>query len=109
MTIQQAVLSDKKTDSARRSLSWLGCLLALLEAGVAARSKLGLELLDPASRVNKLQLSREEWMTHITDVELDLRHRTPGGEAVATATFHNGVNVLRVNAFFHRPARLLDF
>ena len=36
--------ADKRLGSASRSLGRLGCLLALLQAGVSARSKLGLEL-----------------------------------------------------------------
>ena len=52
-------------------------LLAALEAGVTSSRKLVLELLDPACRIDELQLARIEGMANAADIDLEFLARAP--------------------------------
>ena len=79
----------------------VGCLLGLLQARVASRGELRLELLDPARGVDKLQLAREKGVADIADVDLDLGDGAVRHERIATSALDDCVEILRVNAVFH--------
>ena len=77
-------------------------LFFLLETGIATRTKLRLKLFNPARSVNEFQLSCEERMTHIADINFYLRYSTSRSEGIATTTLHYRFLILWVNGFFHR-------
>lgn len=55
-------------------------LLGLLQAGVSTCCELGLELLNTARRIDKLQLAGIKRMASIADVQAELRTSAAGGE-----------------------------
>ena len=77
------------------------CRLLLRQAGVVALGKLALEFLDASCRIDELQLARVERMTHVADIELQLRAGTAGAERIPTTACDLGLEVLWMNAFLH--------
>src|SRR6266699_2450020 len=62
---------------------------------------LALELLDAAGGVHVLHLARKERMACRANLDGDVLARAARIELVAAATGYRGLDVLRVNAFFH--------
>jgi len=75
--------------------------LGLLGAGVAAGGELVLEFLDPARRVDVLELAGEERVASRANIDLQLLPRAAGGEAVAATARDGRGDVGGVYAFFH--------
>ncbi len=71
------------------------------KAAVGSGSKLLLELVDPASRVDVFQLPGVKGMTFIANVDLQLGADTSSRERVATTTANGGFLVIGVDAVFH--------
>ena len=74
----------------------------LFQTRITTCTELRFKLLYPSSGINELQLSREERMADITDVNFYVRRSTSRRKGVPTTTLHCSFCVLRVNALFHR-------
>ena len=99
----------RRTQQMRKTLGvglGLGRLLLgrLLKARVAARCELVLELLDAASRIDVLQLSCEEWVAHVADIDLQLTTNASRREGISTTTGDCSFNVFWVDAVLHVPS-----
>lgn len=88
--------------------SWLRQLFLLwswlfwvLQTGVGSSSKFGLELFDPASGVNELQLARVERMADIANVDSQLFANAFGNETVAATASNLRFDIVGVNLVFH--------
>jgi hypothetical protein len=75
--------------------------LLVLEAGVRARRKLVLELLDTTGSVDELQFTCVEGMADIANVDLQFFTRAACFETVATSAGDLRFEVLGMNAVFH--------
>jgi hypothetical protein len=88
--------------------SWLRQLFLLwswlfwvLQTCVGSSSKFVLELFDPASGVNELQLARVERMADIANVDSQLFANAFGNETIAATASNLRFDVVGVNLFFH--------
>jgi hypothetical protein len=81
-------------------------LLAFFETGVAGRSKLVLELLNAACRIDKLQLAGVERVAHVADVYLQLFARAASRKRVPTTTVDTSFMIFRMNVSLHRDVSL---
>ena len=88
--------------------SWLRQLFLLwswlfwvLQTGVGSSSKFVLELFDPASGVNELQLARVERMADIANVDSQLFANAFGNETIAATASNLRFDVVGVDLFFH--------
>lgn len=78
--------------------SWL---FRVLQTGIGSSSKFGLELFDPASGVNELQLARVEWMADIANVDSQLFANAFGNETIAATASDLRFDVVGVDLIFH--------
>ena len=78
--------------------SWL---FRVLQTGIGSSSKFGLELFDPASGVNELQLARVERMADIANVDSQLFANAFGNETIAATASDLRFDVVGVNLIFH--------
>lgn len=78
--------------------SWL---FRVLQTGVGSSSKFGLELFDPASGVNELQLARVERMADIANVDSQLFANAFGNETIAATASNLRFDVVGVDLIFH--------
>ncbi len=81
--------------------SWLG-LLPAFETRITGCGELLLEFIDPTSRIYKLQLARVERVALVANVDLQFLSSAVCHKFVPTATRYLGLNILGVDAFFHR-------
>ena len=81
--------------------SWLG-LLPAFETRITSCGELLLEFIDPTSRIYKLQFSRVERVALVANVDLQFLSSAVCHKFVPTATRYLGLNILGVDAFFHR-------
>ena len=85
---------------------WLFALglapFALLQAGITHLGELGLEFLNAACRVHKLQLTGEEWVTRAANIYLQLRaYASHGVSSAATARYLAVMIVFGLDFFVH--------
>lgn len=73
----------------------------LLKAGVSTSSKLSLELFNPASGVQELQLAGEERMASRANVNAQVLAGATRHERIATAAGNRSLVILRMNAGLH--------
>ena len=78
--------------------SWL---FRVLQTGIGSSSKFGLELFDPASGVNELQLACVERMADIANVDSQLFANAFGNETIAATASDLRFDVVGVNLIFH--------
>jgi hypothetical protein len=78
-----------------------GRLLRGLKTGVGSCSKLVLELFNPTSGVNELQLACVKRVANVANVDLQFLASAACGEAIAATAGHFGFEVLWVDAIFH--------
>ena len=78
-----------------------GLLFRLLQAGVAARRKATLELLNPARRIDVLQLACKERMAGTADIDLQFLPGAPRRKAIAATASDYGILVARMDAVLH--------
>lgn len=78
--------------------SWL---FRVLQTGIGSSSKFGLELFDPASGVNELQLARVERMADIANVDSQLFANAFGNETIAATASDLRFDVVGVDLIFH--------
>jgi len=71
------------------------------ETRISPSSKLVLELLNPARRVNELQLARVKRMANIANVDLQLFTRASSRKTVTATAGYFGLEVIWMNAVFH--------
>ena len=96
-------------------LAWLlpvrrlrrGLLLPASETGIAGADELLPKLLDPARRVDVLQLARIERMAGVADVDLQLRPGAASGEGVSAAAGDGAIHVLGMDFVFHVQISLI--
>ena len=81
-------------------------LLAALDAGVAGGGELVLELLDPAGRIDELQLARIEGMADVADIDLQFLARAARGELVAATAADLRLVIFGMDTVFHFLGRL---
>ena len=74
---------------------------SLLEAGIAARGKLALELFDSPRRIDILQLARVKRMATAADIDLQLLARATGLKRAAAAARDLRLIISGVNVFLH--------
>ena len=79
----------------------LGSRLLRRETRISPSSKLVLELLNPARRVDELQLARVKRMANITNVDLQLFTRASSRKTVTATAGYFGLEVIWMNAVFH--------
>ena len=99
-------MAVRAVSSAKRKLSFgrsLGGLLfgGLLQAGIGAGGKLGLEFLDPSSGIDILQAAGIERMARAANIDTQLRTRAARREFVTAGAMDRSFHILRMNAFFH--------
>ncbi len=78
--------------------SWL---FRVLQTGIGSSSKFGLELFDPASGVNELQLACVERMADIANVDSQLFANAFGNETIAATASNLRFDVVGVDLIFH--------
>lgn len=78
--------------------SWL---FRVLQTGIGSSSKFCLELFDPASGVNELQLACVERMADIANVDSQLFANAFGNETIAATASNLRFDVVGVNLIFH--------
>ena len=78
--------------------SWL---FRVLQTCIGSSSKFGLELFDPASGVNELQLACVERMADIANVDSQLFANAFGNETVAATASNLRFDVVGVDLIFH--------
>ena len=79
----------------------LGSRLLRRETRISPSSKLVLELLNPARRVDELQLARVKRMANIANVDLQLFTRASSRKTVTATAGYFGLEVIWMNAVFH--------
>ena len=79
----------------------LGSRLLRRETRISPSSKLVLELLNPARRVDELQLARIKRMANIANVDLQLFTRASSRKTVTATAGYFGLEVIWMNAVFH--------
>jgi hypothetical protein len=79
----------------------LGSRLLRRETCISPSSKLVLELLNPARRVDELQLARVKRMANIANVDLQLFTRASSRKTVTATAGYFGLEVIWMNAVFH--------
>jgi hypothetical protein len=72
-----------------------------LEAGISTSSELVLELFDPTSGVNELELSGVERMADVANVDLELFAGAACSKTISATASHLGFEVFWVDAIFH--------
>lgn len=83
-------------------------LLFLGHAGISAGGEFLLKLVDPSSRVNKLQLAGVKRMTLTANVDFQLRANAAGDKRVAATATDLSFLVIGVNSLFHISFRSPD-
>ena len=76
-------------------------LFWVLQTGVGSSSKFGLELFDPASGINELQLARVKRMADIANVDSQLFANAFGNETVAATASNLRFDVVGMDLIFH--------
>ena len=84
-----------------RQLLFRLSLLSLLQTGITSGSKLVLEFLDSASRINEFQFARIKGVAHIADVDFQLLAGTSSLETVTAAASDLGIVVLGMDVSLH--------
>lgn len=79
----------------------LGSRLLRRETCISPSSKLVLELLNPARRVDELQLAGVKRMANIANVDLQLFTRASSRKTVTATAGYFGLEVIWMNAVFH--------
>ena len=79
----------------------LGSRLLRRETRISPSSKLVLELLNPARRVDELQLAGVKRMANIANVDLQLFTRASSRKTVTATAGYFGLEVIWMNAVFH--------
>ena len=79
----------------------LQLLLAALEAGVTSSSKLVLELLDAASRIDELQFAGVERVANVADIDFQFLTRAARDKLIAAAAGDLRFEIFGMDVVFH--------